>query len=333
MPFIKELLQYKSCSIVGLEKNTGKTECLNYILQHLPIDTHLAVTSIGIDGESVDQVTHTAKPEIFLRKGVLFATSEKHYLKRQLLSEIYDVSEQTTSLGRVITAKTLSPGKILLSGPSSTSELVRWMDKVHQYGANLVCVDGALSRLSLASPAVSESMILSTGAAFSANINTLVRQTAYIAELIKLDLTNNANLMKFVDVPNCLWAVDEQGNMHNLGASSLALQLNVDDLEHCQTLYVPGAITDRFLADIGKNRKFDQCELVVRDFTRIFATPMEFHAFSAKHKVSVMTRSRLLAITVNPVAPNGIVLDSERLCSQLAESVDVPVYDLRKINN
>ena len=36
MPFIKEILKYDSLSIVGLEKNVGKTECLNYILSRLP---------------------------------------------------------------------------------------------------------------------------------------------------------------------------------------------------------------------------------------------------------------------------------------------------------
>ena len=35
MPFTGDILQYKSMSIVGLEKNTGKTECLNYILKRL----------------------------------------------------------------------------------------------------------------------------------------------------------------------------------------------------------------------------------------------------------------------------------------------------------
>ena len=35
MPFIGEILKYKSLSIVGMEKNTGKTECLNYIIDRL----------------------------------------------------------------------------------------------------------------------------------------------------------------------------------------------------------------------------------------------------------------------------------------------------------
>ena len=58
MPFIKEILNYESLSIVGLEKNVGKTECLNYILYRLPLEKiKVAVTSIGIDGENKDQVT------------------------------------------------------------------------------------------------------------------------------------------------------------------------------------------------------------------------------------------------------------------------------------
>ena len=52
MSFIGQIQNLKSLSIVGLEKNTGKTVCLNYILERLPSSFHVAVTSIGIDGES-----------------------------------------------------------------------------------------------------------------------------------------------------------------------------------------------------------------------------------------------------------------------------------------
>ena len=76
MPFINDILKYSSLSIVGLEKNTGKTECLKYVLDRLPVKTkRIAVTSIGIDGETVDQVTRTQKPEIVLREGIYFGTS------------------------------------------------------------------------------------------------------------------------------------------------------------------------------------------------------------------------------------------------------------------
>ena len=38
MPFVGEILRHLSVSIVGLAKNAGKTECLNYIINRLPLD-------------------------------------------------------------------------------------------------------------------------------------------------------------------------------------------------------------------------------------------------------------------------------------------------------
>ena len=75
MNLIEELLRVNSCSVVGMEKNTGKTVTLDYLLSNLPTAHRVAVTSIGLDGERKDQVFGTHKPEIHLRRGQLFATS------------------------------------------------------------------------------------------------------------------------------------------------------------------------------------------------------------------------------------------------------------------
>lgn len=123
MKFIEEILKYKTCSIVGLEKNTGKTECLNYILKNLPENFNCALTSIGLDGEKKDQLCFIPKPEIILREGTLFATSDLHYRQRKLVSEILQISDETSSLGRIITARVLSKGKIIISGPSTVQGL------------------------------------------------------------------------------------------------------------------------------------------------------------------------------------------------------------------
>ena len=166
--------------MVGMEKNCGKTECLNYILRNLPSDgPGVCVTSIGLDGERTDQVTGTAKPEIVLRSGMFFSTSETHYRSRRLVSEIVDVSGETTALGRLITARVALEGKVILSGPSSTVSLKRWMDSISGFGIGLTIIDGALSRKSSASPAVSEAMVLATGAALSCNMPALVDRTAF----------------------------------------------------------------------------------------------------------------------------------------------------------
>lgn len=333
MPFLKELVKYRSCSIVGLAKNTGKTVSLNYVLNRLPLDRmRIAVSSIGIDGETTDQVTRTAKPEITLREGTFFATSEKHYLQRKIVSELVDVSDENTSLGRIVTAKALATGKILLSGPSSNLGLRRWKNSMERFDIDLILIDGALSRMSLASPATSESMILSTGAAFSANINTLVQKTAFVVDMINLELTSEDNRLIFNDIQNGVWAVDDNGAIHDLKVtSSLSTNLNTDGIEHCKTLYMSGALTDTFLNHIRGKRVFKETEIVVTDFTKIFLTPMLYRGFvNGGGKISVMQKSKLIAVTVNPTAPNGMVLDSDRLCKTLSEAISLPVYDLMK---
>lgn len=56
-----------------------------------------------------------------------------------------------------------------------------------RFDVDTTIVDGALSRLSLSSPAVTEAMVLATGAALSCNIPQLVRKTKYVYDLICLD--------------------------------------------------------------------------------------------------------------------------------------------------
>ena len=212
LPFIDDILRYDSLSIVGLEKNTGKTECLKYVLDRLPVERkRIAVTSIGIDGETVDQVTRTQKPEIVLREGMYFGTSEAHYRQRRLVSELIDVSDESTS------------------GPSSASSLRRWMHEMQQrFGIDLVIIDGALSRMSSASPAVSQSLILATGAAYSASMSTLVSKTAHVVDLVNLELTSDDNLQRLTPLDKGLWFIDKDGELHSLDAlTSLSMIIPV----------------------------------------------------------------------------------------------------------
>ena len=333
MPFINDILRYQSLSIVGLEKNTGKTECLKYVLNRLPVDhKRIAVTSIGIDGETTDQVTRTQKPEIVLREGMYFGTSEAHYRQRRLLAEVIDVSDESTSLGRVVSARTLLQGKLLLSGPSSTASMRRWMDKMHSLGIDLVIVDGALSRLSSASPAVSQSMILATGAAYSVNLTTLVQKTAHVVQLIGLPLTTPSRVRCLTPLESGVWALDSDDNVRQLHiTSSLAQDISLDDGEECNALYVAGALVDGFLDKVRQNKRLKDTEIVVRDFTKIFLSPQKFRLFlKGGGRITVLQKSHLIAVTVNPTSPSGYVLDSDQLCDTLSQAIELPVYDLLK---
>lgn len=333
MPFISEILSHQSVSIVGIAKNTGKTECLNYILKRLrTVDVPIAITSIGVDGEQTDSVTATPKPEIILPKGVIFVTSEKHFFQKKLLAEIIDVSEERTSLGRLVTARALSEGKALLSGPADTAGIKAVICQMTRLGVKTTLVDGALSRLSLASPAVTDALILATGAAVSANIPQLVRKTLYVKRLIELERVELPLAQKLQPLKKGLWAVDSQGEVHDLEIPSVFLLDNRqgDVFRFGTRVYVAGAVSDKLLRFLRLQKK--QVELIVHDFSKVFASQEEFDLFLKDgNTVKSCTKNKLIAVTVNPVSPHGICLNSELLQQEMSNALNVPVYDVRKI--
>ena len=70
---------------------------------------------------------------------------------------------------------------------------------------------------------------------------------------------------------------------------------------------------------------------MVGDFTKVFCSQELYRAFIRRGgRISVRLKSQLLAVCVNPVAPNGIVLDSDILCKELASRINMPVYDIVK---
>lgn len=336
MPFIKEILNYESLSIVGLEKNVGKTECLNYILYRLPLEKiKVAVTSIGIDGENKDQVTSTKKPEIFLREGMYFSTAESHYKERRLVSELVEITNERSSLGRIVTAKVSVGGKALISGPSSGVSLRRWVAGMEKFGIDLTIIDGAISRLSSASPAISKAMILSTGAAFSSNIQTLVQKTKFVVEMIGLPKLVDSTRDALCDIESGVWGVDNDDNIIDFGlTSALAISsLKVDITRGMRIIYTVGALTDKLLKLVSDSKNIRNVTLVVKDFTKIFVSETAYRVFCNRGgKIMVLQKSKLIAVCVNPTAPNGYVLDSDILCRKLEEALKLPVYDIVKNN-
>lgn len=335
MPFIDKLFNYRSLSIVGLEKNSGKTECLNYILNRIPSNKYkIAVSSIGIDGESLDQVTKTHKPEIILKEGIYFTTSEKHYKQKRVSSEVLDISNHSTSLGRLITAKTLSKGKVLLSGPASSSIFSKWITQQHQrYNVDLCIVDGALSRLSIASPAVSESMILTTGAAVSINMNELINKTSFVVDLINLPVVEELNINKAIKLDSGIYFLEKDGSLTesniNSAFSSDFLEKEYDS--NFKAIYLTGALTDRFLNRYMLQDRYNQKAIIVKDFTKIFVNYNTYSRFVQKGGViKVLRRSNLIAVCINPISPNGYKLNSETLCNRLSEKILLPVYNVVK---
>ena len=309
MKLVDEVIKYRSVSITGTAKNTGKTECLNYILRNIPSEVTVATTSIGVDGESIDAVTNTSKPEVYLKKGMYFVTSETHYRKRKITSEILGLSSASSSLGRYVTGKAISDGKLKLSGPSSISDLGAWMQKTKQYPIDFFLIDGAASRLSSATPFVTEAFILCTGAAACPSVESLLQQTEYIVTLSLLSEASEEELLQSQSIS----AFTETKDIFPLKKKCLT---------------VTGALTDK-LVNILLSQKIDGITLIVNDFTKVFVTMDVYRHFLKKGgRIVVEKSAKLVAVCINPTSPYGRKMDSGYLRSELASCVNVPVLDL-----
>lgn len=339
MPFINDILRHRSLSIVGLEKNTGKTVCLNYVLRRLnEVGARAAITSIGVDGEQTDSVYATAKPEVTLYEGMQFITSEKHYLQRRLVSQLLEVDSQRTSLGQLVTGEVLCRGKILLSGAASSEKLRSQIDHFKEQGMELTIVDGALSRLSLASPTVTDAMILATGAAVSLHLPQLISRTKFLHQLINLPEVDATMRQRLSHITQGIWAIDGDGQPHDFHIASVFLLGrgdNQDDLfRYGTTLFVSGAVSTQLVKYLASQKQIKDITLIVRDFTKFFVTPEVYAEYIRRGgTMLVLQQSKLLAITFNPTSPTGYTMPSRETCEKLSEALGTPVYDVMKIND
>jgi hypothetical protein len=169
--------------IAGTAKNTGKTTALNALLEEaysrrVPV----AVTSIGYDGESVDNVTGLPKPRIVLQPGTI-ATTSAACLPRTGY-EVVEETEWSTALGRILIVRCFEAGPIVLAGPSTRRDLAAMVERMRGLGPSLTLVDGALNRL--APMSVASALIVATGAARTDDLQALARETAAIESIFSI---------------------------------------------------------------------------------------------------------------------------------------------------
>ena len=329
MHLAEEIVKYRSVAIAGLAKNAGKTVTLNYLIREAHKRAfQIGVTSVGIDGESIDRVTLTAKPEIWLYEGMLFATSEAHYRNRLIQSEVTGIASRQTSLGKVVTARALSGGKVLLSGPADTFSLRQLIKDMLEEGIRTVIVDGALSRVSLASPAVTDAMILATGAALSPDINKIVSKTKFVCSLMELPEVDPCLKERLEPIATGVWSIDPDGNPVSLGIrTSLDLKAIKEGIsKYGSRFYIPGVVTDKLLQFLSSQKEIKETELIVRDFTKLFIEPATLRVFLNKGgRLRVIKQTHLVAVTANPWSPAGYSVDKERLVESLRQELKVPV--------
>jgi hypothetical protein len=332
-------------ALVGLAKNTGKTEALNALLRELEAaGRHVGVTSVGRDGEERDVIDFRIhKPRIELPGGSLVATTDGLLSASGLPHELLQETNVRTPLGRVLIARLRGPGAVEVAGPSAAQQVREVADTMLSLGAEQVLIDGAIDRRAASSPDVADSLIVSTGAVLSEEIEEVVLQTRDAVELVRLpqlspELCERVRAAQSGGESGDSFFLDEDRPPSAL-PPRFVLTADAERIAEALDLYptarwlvVAGALPDRFLRHLlhAAHKRRREITVVVSDATRVFLSKRGPAWYARQDvRIAVLHAIDLRAITVNPVAPQSHAVDSRRLRRLLEEVVTgVPLFDV-----
>ncbi len=337
--------KYKIVSVVGMSKNAGKTVALNEIITECDRENvTLGLTSIGRDGESEDVVTWTHKPTIYVERGTLIATAEGLYELSQARLEILEMTEFGTSMGAIMITRAMSSGNIQIAGPCNNIDIRDVSERMLKYGADLVIVDGALDRMSSASPAISDAALLSTGAVLSRNMDKVIEQSVHQVRLFSIPVIEDVEVeniarkmaegrdIAVLDKVDSKWELKTLETRTALGAGRKISELITEKTKY---VVVSGSLVEKTLLDISqRSQYFKNIEFIVQDSTRIFVSPRSWQILLRKGlKVKVIDDINLLAVTINPLSPEGYFFDPIVFRDRLQSFLDpLPVINVMEAN-
>ncbi|TFG19868.1 MAG: hypothetical protein EU530_04940 [Promethearchaeota archaeon] len=319
-----------------MAKNVGKTTTFNYIIEKLQSKFIIGITSVGRDGESKDIITNQPKPKIIISKGNLLATAEESLARSELDHEILTNTEISSAIGKIIVIRALDKGSIELSGPSLVHYLVTLCDKLKEYGAELVLIDGAFDRKSFASPVLAHSTILATGAAVSHDMEEVIQQTVFSIEKLSTSPISDVKARSIISQffkSNKAGILDDNYTLFTIDVNT-ALNATEEIIKNINSktkfIIIKGILSSNLIEQLLKYKiDCSTFKIIAEDGTKIFIAPNLYKIFrKSGGTIEVLNPINIIAVTTNPVSPYGFSFNQKTFLQRLRKMIDIPVFDI-----
>jgi hypothetical protein len=325
--------------IVGTAKNSGKTTILTSVLEEIKKrKINVALTSIGYEGEDLDNFTFLPKPRIWLEPETIVATASLTLDTTKLKYSIIEKTNIETALGKIHIIKIEEQGKIVVAGPNNIEKQKKIISFIRTLGVELLFIDGAMNRM--APMYLADKIIFSTGASRNISVPILAEEMTLIDYLFRQNLNNNITNIETIAL----------ANKENIIETGIIALLDNNDYNRLSNFnpenYETVIIKTIFSASLMKLL----CEkfLHQKEYNIYFLEPFrlllsinslslnEFYKIIPKNiNISFSIKPQLITITVNPFYPqyenysfHTKYINKDELKVQVAESVTVPVYDV-----
>lgn len=301
----------RTIGIAGTAKNTGKTTtALEIIRQTTAAGLCNALTSIGYDGEEIDNVTGLPKPRYYLPKGTYLATGKRCLEGGQAEYRVVLETKIRTILGPIVVVEVSKPGLVVVAGPNRATDLQRVLEVFRNLGADLAIADGALNRIV---PLVhSDGLILCTGAAFDNRITYLADHARALHSLFAPATgKGGAGWGDWITITS------DASSALELQTNSLLVDDTLQQIERCvnrpiRDLVIPGACDVRLMQRLLEHNGRFLCaaRLIFGSPLKLIASgdPLSWSRLFAEvlargQEVAYLEKVPLLGFSVNPFYP------------------------------
>jgi len=336
----------RALGIAGTAKNTGKTTTTAALIEEIKKNSlSLGLTSIGFDGEEIDNITGLPKPRLKVKKGCILAVAENCLKVSSAEIDILENSQIKTPLGKIVFGKVTQEGLIVIAGPNKSSDLHVALDKFKKMECDMVIVDGALNRLSPMGEV--DGLIIATGAAKTPDIDQLVEETQQLVKIFKIDQSEER-----IDWPNCV-TININGKKTILNFKSLIDRSSLEEIKGILKkgagyIYIPGLISQTYFAELLKLENIKNKTLVCKNAIKFLLGGNLQEVVSNLKQVKkaglnlqVIKKIPVLAVTINPFYPayrynnkySAEFVDEEVLYKKMVQALDVPVYNVMEPNH
>lgn len=320
-------------AIAGTAKNAGKTTVLNHLVDQFHAQgERLALTSVGRDGEAIDQVTNQPKPRIHPPLGAWVATAEEAAAASRASLALVAPTPYRTAIGKVGIYEVRRSGHVELAGPVKVREAASLLGQLEALGAQRILVDGAADRRAFVACGV-DAFVLATGRALEPHPEALAQATAAILGRLQLSLPPAEALPPLGLQGRPAWRLAGGGWAEAPWATWLVPpeELLASWPQGVEALMAPGAVGDALLtALLAAPAHQRPPALVVPAGTHLLADPQLWARYLGRGGVAYALQPLMaVALTVNPTSPEAEELPSSSLLAACRAAMpQLPVLDV-----
>jgi len=305
-----------------MSKNAGKTTSMNaFIKKHE--QSAIGITSIGLDGESIDQITYLPKPKILVKKGMHVATAFNCLSDDHIEYQLVKRTGIYSALGEIVIVKILKDTPVLVAGPTTKRELKKIITLLKE-PSDLVFIDGALNRTTFAALSSIDSVVLAIGASYHENQTRLIEDAHALIHQLTLKKTER---LKDRARPGMLIQTKDE-HLTIKDKSLEAFEEALKNHDGIKMIYLKGACTKRYIDMLIKYR-VTNCLLVVDDPTKLLFEP-KYYKYLATLNIAleVMHPLTLECITINPHSVYGHDVDANWLKAVLKTKASIEIMNV-----